>query len=90
MFDYVKDFEIICPNCGAKVVEFQTKTTACLLETVTPEEASPFYSDCAECGVWVDVDMIPPSDPVFRVRVEGVDQFITVDRTGKRIIDQGE
>ena len=53
MFDYVA-FEMECPKCGAKVTGFQTKSTECILATVSPVLAHNFYSSCDECGVWIE------------------------------------
>ena len=38
MYDYVA-FEMDCPECGARVTDFQTKSTGCFMETVSPARA---------------------------------------------------
>ena len=53
MFDYV-NFECECPICGEKVIGFQTKDGPLLLETLEPLDVNNFYSNCSNCGAWIE------------------------------------
>lgn len=73
MFDYV-NFECICPVCHSKVTGFQTKDTACNLDTVSPVEADRFYTNCGKCGCWIEFNAVkepPPAERTYIRTVEG-------------------
>jgi hypothetical protein len=53
MFDTVH-FEMDCPNCGAKVINFQSKDDICNLELIEPDGLMNFYSSCDKCKTWID------------------------------------
>ena len=67
MFDYVA-FAADCPKCGAPVTDWQTKSTDCLLETVTPAEAGNWYSSCDNCGLWIEYTGKPPTGRFRAIR----------------------
>jgi hypothetical protein len=49
MYDYV-NFAMNCPNCGAEVDGFQSKSGPCTLSFIDPQETTNFYSACSRCG----------------------------------------
>jgi hypothetical protein len=59
LFDHVK-FKMDCPFCGKIIDGFQSKSSTCMMNTITPQAANTFYSNC-ECGVWVDAIYTPPA-----------------------------
>ena len=74
MFDYIK-FEIQCPNCGARVNDFQSKDWHCVLTELEYWEVNNFYSYCDECDAWIEFNrkkqkkQAPISD--FKMTVRG-------------------
>lgn len=64
MFDYV-NVEVPCPKCGETVKDFQSKSGPCLLDDLSPEEVTNFYSGCLSCGTWVEFnrECPPPAYP---------------------------
>ena len=53
MFDWVH-FEMECPTCGAAVNGFQSKDSACNLDTIEPDTLRNFYSSCPKCKAWIE------------------------------------
>lgn len=53
MFDWV-DYETTCPVCWSKLEGFQTTSGDNLLETIPPQGLSNFYTDCSQCGHWIE------------------------------------
>lgn len=64
MFDYV-NVEVPCPKCGETVKDFQSKSGPCLMDQLSPEEVSNFYSSCTQCKTWVEFtrETPPERDP---------------------------
>ena len=52
MFDYIK-YEAPCPRCGAMLDDWQSKSGACLMDTLEPWEVTNFYTLCT-CGARVE------------------------------------
>lgn len=59
LFDRVK-FSMTCPFCEAVIDGFQTKSSTCMMNTISPQEASTFYSNCDKCASWVEAIYTPP------------------------------
>jgi hypothetical protein len=59
MFDYVTHAEIDCPECGAKVSDFQSKDNACFMDTIPFWEVNNFYTMCRNCKTWIEFDLVP-------------------------------
>lgn len=53
MYDNVK-YAADCPNCSAKLHDFQSKDGDCTLGFLDPVEVDNFYTICDECDEWVD------------------------------------
>lgn len=67
MFNWV-EYECECPKCGEFVAGFQTKDGDDLvLATLKPEDVDNFYSDCADCGTWVEFTRIKVPDFPFEM-----------------------
>lgn len=62
MFDEV-NFEMPCPNCGARLDSFQTKDLDCTMDKVEPDNLREFYTSC-KCGNWVE--LIRPNSGIRR------------------------
>jgi len=54
MYDLVR-FEIECPGCGEIVSSFQSQDGECILNWVNPSDVDNFYTDCWNCGDWLEV-----------------------------------
>lgn len=54
MYNHVR-YECDCPMCGKNVDGFQTKDGDCQLEFFDPHQANNFYSDCRNCGAWIEL-----------------------------------
>ena len=57
MFDWIKNFEIECPNCKNKVNDFQSKDGRCLLNNIGFWEVNNFYSNCSKCKAWIEFSL---------------------------------
>lgn len=57
MFDYV-NFKMPCPKCGSEIHGWQTKDSACYLDTVEPDSVNNFYAPCNQCKAWIDLGFI--------------------------------
>jgi hypothetical protein len=53
MFDWV-EYDDICPECGAKLEGFQSKTGPCELLSLQPKDVRNFYTSCDTCDAWVE------------------------------------
>ncbi len=53
MYDHVK-FEIECPRCKDKIVDFQSKDGSCMMWDLEFWEVDNFYSSCDSCKTWVE------------------------------------
>jgi predicted RNA-binding Zn-ribbon protein involved in translation (DUF1610 family) len=53
MFDSV-NFECVCPTCGNKVIDFQSKDRDCQLDMLEVWQVSNYYSACDVCGTWIE------------------------------------
>lgn len=53
MFDYI-NYEMDCPECGARVSDFQSKDGPCALDTLEYWEVDYFYASCENCRAWVE------------------------------------
>lgn len=84
MFDYV-NFECECSVCGARVTNFQTKSTDCTLSTVSPQEAGNWYSSCGKCGTRIEYNIEPPQAPFLATRSAG-----KYDRDAKKEVKVSE
>lgn len=74
MFDYI-DFEMKCPNCGELVDDFQSKDSACWMDTISPFDVLNFYSSCKKCGTWIEFNKrdIKSTQPTLREVMEKFD-----------------
>jgi len=53
MFDNVI-YKANCKRCGKPLGDFQTKDGDCVLEDLTPDKISNFYTSCDSCNAWND------------------------------------
>lgn len=74
-YDNVIHEPVACPQCGAKITEFQSKSGFCLLLRVTPDQLvqdyerrwgkstdddRPFYyAYCPDCGARLEISWCP-------------------------------
>jgi len=65
MFDYV-NFKMPCPKCGSEIHGWQTKDSACYLDTVEPDSVNNFYAPCNQCKAWIDFTRHIPEDKPHR------------------------
>lgn len=75
MFDYIK-FETDCPECGAKLKNFQSKDGPCMLETLDYWEVDNFYDYCDKCGARVYYNLKEDKKPQLPIDFyeQGVDK----------------
>ena len=62
LFNWV-NYEMECPECGHLVVGFQTKDESLVtlyLEKVEINQIGKFYSECDECGLWIEFSLKRP------------------------------
>ncbi len=55
MFDYVI-YEANCPKCSQPLIDFQSKDGPCELLILKPKDVDRFYTDCKNCGTWVEFE----------------------------------
>ena len=56
MFNWV-NYQMNCPECGHLVTGFQTKDESLVslyLENVEINQIGKFYSECDNCGLWIE------------------------------------
>ena len=53
MYDHI-NFEDKCPDCGEKVINFQSKNGPCLMAELEFWEVNNFYSWCTKCDIWIE------------------------------------
>ena len=53
LFDYV-EYEDECPQCGRKLIEFQTRDGDCVMDTLQPYQVKHFHTSCPKCDVWIE------------------------------------
>ena len=63
MFDNV-NYEMDCPNCGARLTDFQSKDGDCCLGMLELVEVNNFYTSCDKCGTWIEFNRKEPTNPV--------------------------
>lgn len=68
MFDYIRNFETLCPNCGKTLNEFQSKDWHCTMDEIPYWFVDRFYTSCPGCRTWVEFrrkgyDFLPPFRP---------------------------
>ena len=52
MFDYVRVGAMPCRKCGKDISSWQSKDTACYMDTVEVDRVRNFYATCPGCGAW--------------------------------------
>jgi hypothetical protein len=62
MFDYV-NVEMPCPHCDKPMRGFQTKDSACEMDTVDPDGIANLYATCQNCKRWIEFSRPTPSQP---------------------------
>ena len=53
MFDWV-NIKVLCPKCGRKIEDFQSKDGDCMLECLEFWQVDNFYSYCIDCDAMID------------------------------------
>ena len=55
MFDQVEvPDDVVCPNCGAELTDWQSKDGPCELKLLQFWEVDNFYTSCDTCNTWVE------------------------------------
>jgi len=71
MYDHVEGkFE--CPECGAMLTGFQTKSYACMLDVLDYRMCDYFYTSCTNCETWVEVNL---DDKIARKIYEAISKM---------------
>lgn len=73
MFDYVTvPVEAqVCPACGAKVNDFQSKDGLCQMdEPVSWTGCNRFYTSCSNCSAWIEYRRTPRPPPASLAEFE--------------------
>ena len=60
MFDWIKGFKDVCPNCKTKVTGFQSKDGSCGMNGLWFWEVNNFYADCSYCNTWIEYTIKKP------------------------------
>ena len=79
MFDYVVA-ELPCPKCGAILRDWQTKSGECVMEHLTVEQVSYFYTTCPGCGRWVEYERTLGARPEGQSTADYVREHFTLCR----------
>jgi len=64
MYDTIIAPEIKCPECGAAVTEFQSKSGPCEMLTFQHWQIYNFYASCPGCDAWIEFNRVPPKVPI--------------------------
>tara|TARA_Y100000310_G_scaffold311233_1_gene357324 strand:- start:1400 stop:1660 length:261 start_codon:yes stop_codon:yes gene_type:complete len=51
MFDYV-EYEAKCHYCDNILIDWQSKSSHCVLDVLKPYEVKNFYTNCSNCKQW--------------------------------------